>query len=61
MPLPTVLQRAGQRLWPWHRALLVALWVLVQAGFLLKFHGPHLANDSQRYLSYATNVATHGH
>ena len=60
MPLPTVLLRAGQRLWPWHRALLGALWVLVQAGFLLKFHGPHFANDSQRYLDYAANVAAHG-
>lgn len=57
MPLPPVLQR----LWPWHRAVLVSLWLLVQVGFLLKFHGPHVANDSQRYLSYAANVAAHGH
>ncbi|MGI4863951.1 MAG: hypothetical protein ACRYFZ_08505 [Janthinobacterium lividum] len=57
MPLPTVLQR----LWPWHRAVLVGLWLLVQAGFLLKFHGPHVANDSQLYLHYAANVAAHGH
>ncbi|RZK54830.1 MAG: hypothetical protein EOO59_11085 [Hymenobacter sp.] len=57
MPLPTELQR----LWPQHRALLVGLWLVVQVGFLLKFHGPHLASDSQLYLSYATNVAAHGH
>ena len=61
MPLPTLLRRGVQRLWPWHRAILVGLWLLVQAAFLLKFHGPHLANDSKLYLSYATNVAAHGH
>ena len=55
------LSTVWQRLWPWHRALLLGLWLAVQAGFLLKFHGPHLANDSQLYLDYATNVATHGH
>ena len=57
MPLSTVLLR----LWPWHRVVLVGLWLLVQAGFLLKFHGPHLANDSKLYLDYAANVAAHGH
>lgn len=57
MALPTVLQR----LWPWHRTLLLVLWLAVQAGFLVKFHGPHLANDSQLYLNYAANVAAHGH
>ena len=57
MALPTVLQR----LWPWNRTLLLVLWLAVQAGFLVKFHGPHLANDSQLYLNYAANVAAHGH
>ena len=33
----------------------------MQAGFLLKFHGPHYANDSARYLGYATNLAQHGY
>ncbi|HET9505574.1 MAG TPA: hypothetical protein VFO93_18670 [Hymenobacter sp.] len=57
MSLPPLLLR----LWPWHRAALVGLWLLVQVGFLLKFQGPHLANDSELYLSYAANVAEHGH
>ena len=51
-------------LWLWRRHLwlLAGLWLLVQAAFLLKFHGPHAANDSHRYLDYATNlVAHHGH
>ncbi len=33
----------------------------MQAAFLLKFHGPHYANDSARYLGYATNLAQHGY
>ncbi|MGI4834103.1 MAG: hypothetical protein ACRYFK_11640 [Janthinobacterium lividum] len=49
-------------LWRYHRWLLAGLWVLVQAAFLLRFHGPHFANDSARYLDYAANlVAHHGH
>ena len=50
-----------RRLWPWHQALLLALWLLVQAAFLVKYHGPHYANDSARYLGYATNLAEHGY
>lgn len=61
MIVPNLLRRGLQRLRLHHRALLVGLWLLVQAGFLLKFHGPHLANDSQLYLNYAANVAEHGH
>lgn len=57
MPASNVLQRLRLR----HRLLLAGLWVLVQAGFLLKFQGPHLANDSQLYLHYAANVAEHGY
>ena len=53
---------AARWCWRRHRWLLVGLWVLVQAAFLLRFHGPHLANDSRRYLDYAANlVAHHGH
>lgn len=61
--LSSVLARArpwGQRLWPRHRALLLGLWLLVQAGFLLYYRGPHYANDSWRYLEYAASVAEHG-
>ncbi|MDO7851002.1 hypothetical protein [Hymenobacter convexus] len=47
----------GRRLGPHHRALLAALWVLVQLVYLRKFHGPHFANDSGRYLAYATGIA----
>ncbi len=50
-----------RQLWRHHRWLLLGLWLLVQAGYLLKFHGPHFANDSARYLEYAANVAAHGH
>ena len=49
------------RLWRWHPWLLAGLWVLVQAAFLLRYHGPHFANDSGRYLDYAANLAAHGH
>lgn len=44
-----------------HGWLLLALWLLVQAAFLLKYHGPHHANDSDRYLGYAANLAAHGY
>ncbi len=47
-------------MWRGHRWLLLALWLLVQAAYLLKYHGPHFANDSARYLDYATNLAAHG-
>lgn len=47
----------SQRLAPHHPALLAALWVLVQLVYLRKFHGPHFANDSGRYLAYATGIA----
>ena len=50
-----------RRFWPWHHWLLLGLWLLVQAAFLLRHHGPHYANDSARYLDYATNLAQHGH
>jgi len=50
-------QGLGRRLGPHHPALLAALWVLVQLVYLRKFHGPHFANDSGRYLAYATGIA----
>ena len=59
--LPTPLLVLAQRLWRGHRWLLLALWLLVQATYLLKYHGPHFANDSARYLDYATNLAEHGY
>jgi hypothetical protein len=51
----------GQRLWRGHGWLLLMLWLLVQAAFLLRYHGPHYANDSARYLEYAANLAEHGY
>ncbi|UOQ97980.1 hypothetical protein MUN81_00430 [Hymenobacter sp. 5317J-9] len=53
----SLFQLLGQRLERHHRALLAALWVLVQLRFLWQFRGPHFANDSGRYLSYAANIA----
>ena len=50
-----------QRLWRRHVWLLLALWLVVQAAFLLRYHGPHYANDSARYLEYAANLAEHGY
>ncbi|RZK45226.1 MAG: hypothetical protein EOO59_21270, partial [Hymenobacter sp.] len=50
-----------RRIAPWHPALLLGLWLLVQAAFLVKYHGPHYANDSARYLGYAANLAEHGY
>ena len=36
--------------------------MLVQLAFLLrKFHGPHFANDSARYLDYAADIAERGY
>ena len=51
----------GRRAWSYHPALLAGLWMLVQLVFLRKFHGPHAANDSYRYLSYAANIAECGY
>ncbi|TDN37375.1 hypothetical protein A8B98_02200 [Hymenobacter sp. UV11] len=59
--LPPAVLTLIRRLWPQHRWLLLGLWLLVQAAFLVKFHGPHYANDSARYLGYATNLAQHGY
>ncbi|WP_426058460.1 hypothetical protein [Hymenobacter sp. B1770] len=50
-----------RHLWPRHPTLLTALWVLVQLVYLRKFHGPHFANDSFRYLEYAANIAERGY
>lgn len=50
-----------RRLWPWHPALLLGLWLLVQAAFLVKYHGPRYANDSELYLGYATRLAQQGY
>ncbi|GAB3575204.1 hypothetical protein [Hymenobacter daeguensis] len=61
MPLPSSIRLLAQRLWPHHRALLAALWVLVQLVYLRKFHGPHYANDSARYLEYAHGIAERGY
>ncbi|WP_216679387.1 hypothetical protein [Hymenobacter siberiensis] len=51
----------GPRLWRGHGWLLLALWLMVQVAFLLRYHGPHYANDSARYLEYAANLAEHGY
>lgn len=51
----------GQRLWAHHGAVLAAVWALVQAAFLWRFHGPHIANDSYRYLAYAADIAECGY
>lgn len=59
--LPTPVLVLARRLWRGHRWLLLALWLLVQAAFLVKYHGPHFANDSARYLDYAANLAEHGY
>ncbi len=58
MPLPSLsTSPIVRRLWAGHAGLLVGLWVLVQAAFLLRYHGPHLANDSAPFLEYARNIA----
>ena len=61
MLLPPFIRRSLQLLWPHHRAVLVGLWLLVQAAFLVRNHGPHYANDSEIYLGYSTNVAKNGY
>jgi hypothetical protein len=50
-----------RRLWAGHPWVLAALWVLVQAAFLWRYHGPHFANDSAPYLEYAQNIAERGY
>jgi hypothetical protein len=59
--LPPSVLALARRAWRGHGWLLLALWLLVQAAFLVKYHGPHYANDSARYLGYATNLAAHGY
>lgn len=56
-----MLAQVRRRLGRYHRPLLLGAWLLVQAAFLAKFHGPHFANDSALYLEYAANVAAHGY
>ena len=51
----------GRRLWVHHPALLAGLWMLMQLVFLRRFHGPHYANDSGRYLEYAAGIAECGY
>ncbi len=58
--LPPLLSALARRLYRGHRWLLLGLWLLVQAAYLVKYHGPHFANDSARYLDYAANLAAHG-
>ncbi|RZK58615.1 MAG: hypothetical protein EOO59_08395 [Hymenobacter sp.] len=48
-------------MWIWHPWLLAGLWLLVQAAFLLRYRGPHFANDSAPYLEYAQNIAERGY
>ena len=59
--LRRVFAAAARRWGAHHRLLLVGAWLLVQAVFLVRFHGPHFANDSALYLEYAANVAAHGY
>ena len=59
--LPAVISSAARRLWAVHPWLLVGLWLLVQAAFLVRYHGPHFANDSAPYLEYAQNIAGRGY
>ena len=61
MRVPVFFRELARRLWPHHAALLAGLWVLAQAVFLLKFHGPHFVNDSARYLEYGGNIAECGY
>ncbi|WP_046244026.1 glycosyltransferase family 39 protein [Hymenobacter terrenus] len=51
----------SQRFWQHYPVLLAGLWVLVQLVFLRRFHGPHFANDSARYLQYAADIAASGY
>jgi 4-amino-4-deoxy-L-arabinose transferase-like glycosyltransferase len=59
--LPAAFVPAARRLWATHPWLLTGLWLLVQAAFLVRYHGPHFANDSAPYLEYAHNIAERGY
>jgi len=59
--LPAAFLTAARRLWSVHPWLLAGLWLLVQAAFLVRYHGPHFANDSAPYLEYAHNIAERGY
>ncbi|MDO7885235.1 hypothetical protein [Hymenobacter cheonanensis] len=59
--LPPSVLGLARRAWRGHRWLLLGLWLLVQAAYLVRYHGPHYANDSARYLGYAANLAEHGY
>ena len=61
MRVPDFFRLLARRVWPHHPALLAGLWLLVQLVYLRKFHGPHFANDSARYLEYARNIAERGY
>jgi len=61
MQTPDLARQLWARAWPHHRWLLLGLWALTQAAFLLKAHGPRFANDSARYLEYAGMLARYGH
>jgi hypothetical protein len=37
------------------------MWLLVQAVFLVKYHGPYFAQDSVRYYEYAQLIANQGY
>ncbi len=59
--LPAAFLPAARRLWAAHPWLLAGLWLLVQVAFLVRYHGPHFANDSAPYLDYAHNIAARGY
>jgi hypothetical protein len=59
--LPAAFVPAARRLWAVHPWVLAGLWLLVQAAFLARYHGPHFANDSAPYLEYAHNIAERGY
>ena len=61
MRLVSFFRSLGLRLWVRHPVLLAGLWVLVQLVYLRQHHGPHFANDSARYLQYATDIAERGY
>ena len=59
--LPPLFAEPVRRIWPHHRWLLLGVWLLVQAAYLLKFRGPHFTNDTHNFLDYAQNLVAHGH
>ena len=61
MRLPSSIRSLTLKIWPYHRALLAGLWVLMQLLFWRKFGGPHFVNDSARYLEYAKGIAERGY